>query len=34
MVGRVVDGDQTFPMALVILNNEQGQLFVDTAMFN
>jgi isocitrate dehydrogenase kinase/phosphatase len=34
MVGRVVDGDQTFPMALVILNNEQGALYVDTALFN
>ena len=34
MVGRVVDGDQTFPMAIVILNNEKGQLYVDTAIFN
>jgi len=34
MVGRLVDGDQTFPMALVILNNEQGALYVDTALFN
>ncbi|MDG0968859.1 MAG: bifunctional isocitrate dehydrogenase kinase/phosphatase [Porticoccaceae bacterium] len=34
MVGRVVDGDQNFPMALVILNNEQGALYVDTALFN
>ena len=34
MVGRVIDGDQTFPMAIVILNNEKGQLYVDTAIFN
>ena len=34
MVGRLIDGDQTFPMALVILNNEQGALYVDTALFN
>ncbi len=34
MVGRVIDGEQIFPMALVILNNEQGQLYVDTAIFN
>ena len=34
MVGRLVDGDQTFPLALVILNNEQGALYVDTALFN
>ena len=34
MVGRVMDGEQIFPMALVILNNEQGQLYVDTAIFN
>jgi isocitrate dehydrogenase kinase/phosphatase len=34
MVGRIKDGKQTFPMALVILNNEQGQLYVDTAIFN
>jgi isocitrate dehydrogenase kinase/phosphatase len=34
MVGRLVDGNQTFPMALVILNNEQGALYVDTALFN
>ncbi|MDG1494443.1 MAG: bifunctional isocitrate dehydrogenase kinase/phosphatase [Porticoccaceae bacterium] len=34
MVGRVIDGDQTFPMAMVILNNEKGQLYVDTAIFN
>jgi isocitrate dehydrogenase kinase/phosphatase len=34
MVGRVRDGDQTFPMALVILNNEQGALYVDTALFD
>lgn len=34
MVGRLVDGDQTFPMALVVLNNEQGALYVDTALFN
>ena len=34
MVGRVIDGEQRFPMALVILNNEQGQLYVDTAIFN
>jgi len=34
MVGRVTDGEQIFPMALVILNNEQGQLYVDTAIFN
>jgi len=34
MVGRVVDGDQTFPMALVFLNTEKGQLYVDTALFN
>ena len=32
MVGRVVDGDQTFPMALVFLNTEKGQLYVDTAL--
>jgi isocitrate dehydrogenase kinase/phosphatase len=34
MVGRVLDGEQIFPMALVILNTEQGQLYVDTAIFN
>ena len=34
MVGRVVDGDQTFPMALVFLNTEKGNLYVDTALFN
>ena len=34
MVGRVRDGNQTFPMALVILNNEQGALYVDTALFD
>ena len=34
MVGRVMDGEQIFPMALAILNNEQGQLYVDTAIFN
>jgi isocitrate dehydrogenase kinase/phosphatase len=34
MVGRVVDGNQTFPMALVILNNEQDGLYVDTALFD
>jgi isocitrate dehydrogenase kinase/phosphatase len=34
MVGRVTDCEQIFPMALVILNNEQGQLYVDTAIFN
>ena len=34
MVGRVVDGDQTFPMALVFLNTENGNLYVDTALFN
>jgi isocitrate dehydrogenase kinase/phosphatase len=34
MVGRIKDGEQSFPMALVILNNEQGQLYVDTAIFN
>ena len=34
MVGRVVDGDQTFPMALVILNTEDGGLYVDTALFD
>ncbi len=34
MVGRVVDKDQTFPMALVILNTEDGGLYVDTALFN
>ncbi len=33
MVGRVVDGDNTFPMVLVILNNEEGSLYVDTALF-
>jgi isocitrate dehydrogenase kinase/phosphatase len=33
MVGRVVDGDNTFPMVLVILNNEEGGLYVDTALF-
>jgi isocitrate dehydrogenase kinase/phosphatase len=34
MVGRVVDGDQSFPMALVILNTEEGYLYVDTALFD
>ena len=34
MVGRVIDGDQTFPMALVILNTEDGGLYVDTALFD
>ena len=34
MVGRVVDGDQTFPMTLVFLNTEKGNLYVDTALFN
>ena len=34
MVGRVIDGDQTFPMALVILNTEEGGLYVDTALFD
>ena len=34
MVGRVVDGNQTFPMALVFLNTEKGNLYVDTALFN
>ena len=34
MVGRVIDGEQIFPMALVILKTEQGQLYVDTAIFN
>jgi isocitrate dehydrogenase kinase/phosphatase len=33
MVGRVVDGDNTFPMVIVILNNEEGGLYVDTALF-
>lgn len=34
MVGRVIDGDQQFPLALVFLNTEEGQLYVDTAIFN
>ena len=34
LVGRVIDGDQSFPMALVFLNTEQGNLYVDTALFN
>ena len=34
MVGRVVDGKNKFPLALVFLNTEEGQLYVDTAMFN
>lgn len=34
MVGRVVDGNQTFPMALVILNTEDSGLYVDTALFD
>lgn len=34
MVGRVVDGDNIFPMALVFLNTEEGSLYVDTALFN
>ena len=34
MVGRVIAGDQRFPLALVFLNTEEGQLYVDTAMFN
>jgi len=34
MVGRVIDGDQVFPMALVILNTEQDFLYVDTALFD
>jgi len=33
MVGRVVDGEQIFPMALVFLNTEDGSLYVDTALF-
>lgn len=33
MVGRIVDGDQTFPLVLAIFNNEKGQLYVDTALF-
>ena len=33
MVGRVVDGEQIFPMALVFLNTEDGALYVDTALF-
>ncbi len=34
MVGRVVDGDNIIPMALVFLNTEEGSLYVDTALFN
>lgn len=34
MVGRVTDGEQSFPMALVFLNTEQGYLYVDTALFD
>ena len=34
MVGRVVDGKNKFPLALVFLNTEKGQLYVDTAIFN
>ena len=34
MVGRIVNGENVFPMALVILNNEHGHVFVDTALFN
>lgn len=34
MVGRIVDGDKTIPMALVFLNTEKGNLYVDTALFS
>tara|TARA_B110000046_G_scaffold77768_1_gene85872 strand:+ start:7266 stop:8993 length:1728 start_codon:yes stop_codon:yes gene_type:complete len=34
MVGRVTDGNQQFPLALVFLNTEKGHLYVDTAIFN
>jgi len=34
MVGRVIDGKNKFPLALVFLNTEKGQLYVDTAIFN
>ena len=28
------DGENKFPLALVFLNTEKGQLYVDTAIFN
>ncbi len=34
MVGRIVDQDRVFPMALTFINTETGSLFIDTALFN
>lgn len=34
LIGRIVDGDRLYPIVLPILNNENGGLFVDTAIFN
>lgn len=34
IIGRVMNGEQVFPIVLPVLNNENGGLFVDTAIFN
>ena len=34
IVGRIIDGDRLFPFIFPVLNNEQGSLFIDTAIFN
>lgn len=34
IIGRIVDGDTLTPFVFPVLNNEQGGLFVDTAIFN
>jgi len=34
LIGRIVDGYQSLPLVLPVLNNEKGSIFVDTAFFN
>jgi isocitrate dehydrogenase kinase/phosphatase len=34
LVGRIVSNDRVTPFLLAILNNENGQVFIDTALFN
>ncbi|MGK2915128.1 MAG: bifunctional isocitrate dehydrogenase kinase/phosphatase [Porticoccaceae bacterium] len=34
LIGRIVDGEHYIPLVLPVLNNERGELFVDTAIFN
>lgn len=34
LIGRIVDGTNLIPLVLPVLNNENGGLFIDTAIFN